>query len=89
MCIAGYCLNVSFKVGGSSLLNKISRPTYQFILPVISSNVPENIIYIKLAGETGTSCYRGRFLQGRFMQNNRIDGEIGDSSYIRLHQRNH
>ena len=40
-------------------------------------------------GETGASCYRGRLLQGRFMQNYRIDGEIADSSCILIHQRNH
>ena len=40
-------------------------------------------------GETGASCYRGRLLQGRFMQNYHIDGEIADSSCIRIHQGNH
>ena len=40
-------------------------------------------------GETGASCYRGRLLQGRFMQNYHIDGEIADSSCIRVHQGNH
>ena len=40
-------------------------------------------------GETGASCYRGRLLQGCFMQNYHIDGEIADSSCIRLHQGNH
>ena len=44
----------------------------------------ENIV-----GETGASCYRGRLLQGRCMQNYHIDGEIADSSCIRIHQRNH
>ena len=39
--------------------------------------------------ENGASCYRGRLLQGRFMQNYHIDGEIADSSYIRIHQGNH
>ena len=28
--------------------------------------------------ETGASCYRGRLLQGRFMQNYYIDGEVAD-----------
>ena len=40
-------------------------------------------------GETGASCYRGRLLQGRFLQNYHIDGEIADSSCIRIHQGNH
>ena len=40
-------------------------------------------------GETGASCYRGRLLQGRFMQKYHIDGEVADSSCIRIHQRNH
>ena len=40
-------------------------------------------------GETGASCYRGRLLQGRFMQNYRIDGDVADSSCIRIHQGNH
>ena len=40
-------------------------------------------------GETGASCYRDRLLQGRFMQNYHIDGEIADSSCIRIHQGNH
>ena len=40
-------------------------------------------------GETGASYYRGRLLQGRFMQNYHIDGEIADSSCIRIHQGNH
>ena len=33
-------------------------------------------------GETVASCHRGRLLQGRFMQNDHIDGEIADSSPI-------
>ena len=40
-------------------------------------------------GETGASCYRGRLLQGHFMQNYYIDGEIADSSSIIVHQGNH
>ena len=40
-------------------------------------------------GETGASCYRGRLLQGRFMPNYHIDGEIADSGCIRIHQGNH
>ena len=39
--------------------------------------------------ETGASCYRGRLLQGHFMRNYYIDGEIADSSFILIHQRNH
>ena len=35
---------------------------------------------------TGASCYRGRLLQGRFMQNYHIDGEIADISCILIHQ---
>ena len=42
-----------------------------------------------LVGETGASCYGGRLLQGRFMKNYNIDGEIADSSCIRIHQGNH
>ena len=33
-------------------------------------------------GETLASCYSGRLLQGHFMQNYYIDGEIADSSSI-------
>ena len=40
-------------------------------------------------GETGASCYGGKLLQGHFMQNCHIDGEIADSSSIIIHQRNH
>ena len=40
-------------------------------------------------GETGASCYRGRLLQGHFMQNYYIDGEIADSSFIIIHKGNH
>ena len=40
-------------------------------------------------GETGASCYRGRLLQGLFMRNYHIDGEIADSSSILIHQGNH
>ena len=40
-------------------------------------------------GETGASCYRGRLLQGHFMQNYYIDGEIAGSSFILIHQGNH
>ena len=40
-------------------------------------------------GETGASCYRGRLLQGHFLQNYYIDGEIADSSSILIHQWNH
>ena len=47
------------------------------------------IVLCKLYGETGASYYRGRLLQGRFMQNYHIDGEIADSSCIRIHQGNH
>ena len=51
------------------------------------------IKYIKtvlsFVGETGASCYRGRLLQGRFMQKCHIDGEIAYSSCIRNHQVNH
>ena len=36
-------------------------------------------------GETGASCYRGRLLQGHFMQNYYIDGEIADNSSILIH----
>ena len=42
-----------------------------------------------VVGETGASCYRGRLLQGRFMQNYHIDGGVADSSCIRIHQGNH
>ena len=41
------------------------------------------------AGETGASCYRGRLLQGHFMQNYHIDAEIAYRSSILIHQRNH
>ena len=47
------------------------------------------IVLCKLYGETGASYYRGRLLQGRFMQTYHIDGEIADSSCIRIHQGNH
>ena len=40
-------------------------------------------------GETGASCYRGRLLQGHFMQNYYVDGEIADSSSILIHQGNY
>ena len=40
-------------------------------------------------GETWACCYGGRLLQGHFMQNYYIDGEIADSSYILIHQGNH
>ena len=40
-------------------------------------------------GETEASCYGGRLLQGHFMQNYYIDGEIADSSFILIHQGNH
>ena len=40
-------------------------------------------------GETGASCYGGRLLQGHFMQNCYIDGEIADISFILIHQGNH
>ena len=43
----------------------------------------------KCIGETGASCYRGRLLQGHFMQNYYFDGEIADSSFILIHQGNH
>ena len=39
--------------------------------------------------ETGASCYGGRLLQGRFMKNYHIHGEIADNSSIVIHQRNH
>ena len=39
------------------------------------------IINVKQLGETGASCYGGRLLQGHFMQNYYIDGEIADSSF--------
>ena len=42
-----------------------------------------------LLGKTGASCYRGRLLQGHFMQNYYIDGEIAGSSFILIHQGNH
>ena len=42
-----------------------------------------------LVGETGASCYRGRLLQGHFMQHYYIDGEIADSCSIIIHQGNH
>ena len=44
---------------------------------------------ILVVGDTGASCYGGRFLQGHFMQNYHIDGEIAYSSSIPIHQRNH
>ena len=37
-------------------------------------------------GETGASCYGGRLLQGRFMQNYNTDGKIANSSCIQIHQ---
>ena len=40
-------------------------------------------------GETGARSYRGRLLQGHFMQNYNIDGEIADSSSILIHQWNY
>ena len=40
-------------------------------------------------GETGARSYRGRLLQGHFMQNYYIDGEIADSSSILIHQGNY
>ena len=42
-----------------------------------------------VVGETGASCYRGRLLQGRFIQKCHIDGDIADSSCIRIHQGNY
>ena len=57
---------------------------YQWTL--VSAELTVKCSYV---GETGASCYRGRLLQGRFMQNYHIDGEIADSSCIRIHQGNH
>ena len=39
--------------------------------------------------KTGASCYRGSLLQGHFMKNYYIDGEIADSSSTLIHQGNH
>ena len=55
-------------------------------------NIPKvflNAHLLRWVGETGASCYRGRLLQGRFMQNYHIDGEIVDSCCVRIHQGNH
>ena len=46
-------------------------------------------IFHSAVGETGASCYRDWLLQGHVMQNYHIDGELGDSSCILIHQRNH
>ena len=46
-------------------------------------------ITLARVGETGASCYRGRLLQGRFMQNYNTDLEIAKCSCILIHQRNH
>ena len=46
-------------------------------------------VTISPVGETGASCYRGRLLQGHFMQNYYIDDEIADSCFILIHQGNH
>ena len=42
-------------------------------------------LFAMQVGETGASCYRGRLLQGHFMQNYYIDGEIADSSSMLIH----
>ena len=47
------------------------------------------VVHTDYLGETGASCYRGRLLQGRFLKNYHVDGEIADSSCIRVHQGNH
>ena len=57
------------------------------LISIISINVQFDTN--KVIGETGASCYRGRLLQGRFMQNYQIDGENADSSCIRIHQGNY
>ena len=44
---------------------------------------------VSRVGETVASCYRGRLLQGRFMQNYNTDGEIANSSCIIIQQRKH
>ena len=43
----------------------------------------------RTVGETGARSYRGRLLQGHFMQNYHIDGEIADSSSLLIHQGNY
>ena len=57
-------------------------------ISVIKHDVSQHDVHDNI-GETGASCYRGRLLQGCFMQNYNIDGEIADSSCIRIHQGNH
>ena len=61
--------------------------TFVLICLFSGTRIPDR--YGNRVGETGASCYRGRLLHGRFMQNYHIDGEIADSSYIRIHQGNH
>ncbi len=62
---------------------------------VVSSVVNTSLLRSQLrkhwrtVGETGASCYRGRLLQGHFMQNYHIDAEIAYRSSILIHQRNH
>ena len=47
------------------------------------------VVLVCEIGETGARSYRGRLLQGHFMQNYYIDGEIADSSSILIHQGNY
>ena len=51
--------------------------------------VGEYLIFNSQLGETGARSYRGRLLQGHFMQNYYIDGEIADSISILIHQGNY
>ena len=53
------------------------------LMDVLTQDVRKDV------GETGARSYRGRLLQGHFMQNYYIDGEIADSSSILIHQGNY
>ena len=66
----------------NSLLNNIAKQD-------LSKRQWVQTCHACVVGETGASCYRGRLLQGRFRQNYHIDGNIADSSCIRIHQGNH
>ena len=51
--------------------------------------VDDSLFHNLTVGETGASCYGGRLLQGRYMQNYNTDGYNANSSCILIHQRNH
>ncbi len=65
------------------------------VIQIADMKVEKQVVPVRVDAQLNNSrgdrasCYRGRLLQGHFMQNYYIDGEIADSSFILIHNGNH